>query len=326
MAGRPSPDDPGRARPSDRFDRFERLAAVGAVADRPTLGRPEEVLDHRAARTAVRARDARLEVDEPAGRARRPTAPGGAMPAARSAARPAGLMRSEVHGTSKVAVTSTGRPKAASRSAIDDLMSSSAGQPTNVGRISTRIGPLPGAGPTSTRWMIPRSTTESIGSSGSITSVSAARTAASSTRGARRAAGRRRRSPRTVPVPPRSGSRPRSPSRSRVGAPDRGEFAPQPAEVGTVVEPAPLGVTRRRRHRKVEVGEDRGDRGAPAASSSVIGASRMPDAMRSASPSIGVKTVAASGASTINAASKRSRGSPSLRARRSSQAPACIRW
>ena len=97
-------------------------------------------------------------------------------------------MRSEVHGTSNVAVTSTGRPKAPSRSAIEDLMSSSAGQPTNVGRISTRIGPLPLAGPTSTRWMIPRSTTESIGSSGSITSVSAARTAASSTAGS--AAGR----------------------------------------------------------------------------------------------------------------------------------------
>ena len=65
------------------------------------------------------------------------------MPAARSAARPAGLIRSDVHGTSKVAVTSTGRPKAASRSAIDALMSSSAGQPTKVGRISTRIGPSP---------------------------------------------------------------------------------------------------------------------------------------------------------------------------------------
>ena len=49
------PMTPGRARPSDRFDRFERLAAVGAVADGPALGRPEEVLDDRSARTAVRA-------------------------------------------------------------------------------------------------------------------------------------------------------------------------------------------------------------------------------------------------------------------------------
>ena len=105
-------------------------------------------------------------------------APGGAMPAASRAARPAGLIRSELHGTSNVAVTSTGRPKAPSRSAIDALMSSSAGHPTKVGRISTVIGPSFGAMPT--RWMIPRSTTDSIGSSGSITSVSAERTAASS--------------------------------------------------------------------------------------------------------------------------------------------------
>ena len=69
---------------------------------------------------------------------------GGAIPAARRAARPAGLIRSLVQGTSKVATTVTGRPNAASRSAIDALMSSSAGQPTKVGRISTRIEPSAG--------------------------------------------------------------------------------------------------------------------------------------------------------------------------------------
>ena len=69
-------------------------------------------------------------------------------------------------------------------------------------------------------------------------------------------------------------------------------------EVGAVVEPATLGSLGRWRHRKVEVGEDRGDRGAPAAPrarSSARPGCR--DAMRSASPSSGVKTVAASGAS-----------------------------
>ncbi len=115
--------------------------------------------------------------------------PGGAIPAARRAARPDSLMRSLVHGTSKVAVTVTGRPKVARRVAMDALISSSAGQPTNVGRISTLIEPSAGA--TSTRWMIPRSTTDSIGSSGSGTSARAARMAASRAAEAR---------PRTIPA------------------------------------------------------------------------------------------------------------------------------
>jgi hypothetical protein len=62
---------PGALAHQTGFDRFERLAAVGAVADAPTLRRPEEVLDHRSSRAAMRARDARFEVDETARRARR---------------------------------------------------------------------------------------------------------------------------------------------------------------------------------------------------------------------------------------------------------------
>ena len=54
-----------RPRPwSDRLDRFERLAAVGAVADGAALRRAEDVLEGRPARAAIRARNARLEVDQ----------------------------------------------------------------------------------------------------------------------------------------------------------------------------------------------------------------------------------------------------------------------
>ena len=179
---------PGRARPSDRLDRFERLAAVGAVADGPTLGRPEEVLDDRSARTAVRARDAWFEIDETAGRGRNRPLAG----------------RRDTRGQQR---STTGRADAL-RGPRDlergrDLDRAPEGtQPLGDRRLdelerraadegrqdldADRAAPV--AGPTSTRWMIPRSITESIGSSGSITSVSAARTAASSTAGS--AAGR----------------------------------------------------------------------------------------------------------------------------------------
>ena len=179
------------------------------------------------------------------------------MPAARSAARPAGLIRSDVHGTSKVAVDLDRAPEGARRSAIDALMSSSAGQPTNVGRISTRIGPPSGADVDA--WTIPRSTTRASGAPGPGPRR-VRRGRPPRRRGAR--GGPRRAADRRGPCArhARSGSRPRSPGRSRVGAADRGELAPQPAEVGAVVEPAALGVARRRRHRQVEVGEDRGDR------------------------------------------------------------------
>src|SRR4051812_14976580 len=49
---------------SDGFDRFERLAAVEAVADHSALRRPEDIVQPRVAGSAVWARDAGLEVDE----------------------------------------------------------------------------------------------------------------------------------------------------------------------------------------------------------------------------------------------------------------------
>src|SRR4051812_50096025 len=49
---------------SDGFDRFERLAAVEAVANRAALRRPEDIVQPRVAGSAVWARDAGLEVDE----------------------------------------------------------------------------------------------------------------------------------------------------------------------------------------------------------------------------------------------------------------------
>ena len=169
-------------------------------------------------------------------------------------------------------------------------MSSRAGQPTKVGRISTRIGPPSGA--IETRWTIPRSTTESIGSSGSITSVRAARTVGSS-RGegggwaivparARATAdldpglahqvapGSDRRTEVNSPHSQRKASpwssRPRSGSRAGGGI-----GRSRPAKTGSMA-------ARQR------------------VSSSVIGASRIPASRSAGSPGSGVKTVAASGA------------------------------
>src|SRR4051812_50012413 len=80
---------------SDGFDRFERLAAVEAVADRAALRRPEDIVQPRVAGSAVWARDAGLEVDEsrrgggrpprrgPPRPPRPPAGGGGALPPAR---------------------------------------------------------------------------------------------------------------------------------------------------------------------------------------------------------------------------------------------------
>ena len=55
---------------------------------------------------------------------------GGAKPDRRSRSRPSRLIRSEVHGTSKLILTSTDRPNDRRRSLTADRMSSIAGQPT----------------------------------------------------------------------------------------------------------------------------------------------------------------------------------------------------
>ncbi len=119
-------------------------------------------------------------------------ADGPAIPALARACLPSGVIRSVVHGIRNVGSTRTGTPNRREPVGDRGLDEPSAGQPTKVGRSSTEIAPP--ASSTDTAPTIPRSTTETIGSSGSMTSASAARTAAAST-------ARRRCRRRSTPAP-----------------------------------------------------------------------------------------------------------------------------
>ena len=97
----------------------------------------------------------------------------------------------------------------------------------------------------------------------------------------------------------RSGSRPRSPGRSRVRAADHRELAPQPAERLAVIEPAATRVAGGRRHRQPR-GARRSARW-PRASDARAPRSRRrgcPASTSAGSSGSGVKTVAASGPSS----------------------------
>ena len=162
---------PGGLR-SDRLELLERLAAAAAVADRAARGRAEDVLQLRVGRAAVRAAEA---VRSGAGRASAPrprAARRGEKPAARSFSRPSRVIRSVDHESSITTSTSGSAPSSSIRSAICSRMTSSAGQPRNVGVNSTCTR----SPSTRTSRMTPRSTSEITGISGSWTSASAAQT------------------------------------------------------------------------------------------------------------------------------------------------------
>ena len=110
----------------------------------------------------------------PAARQRRPASarPGGAKPLAARARRPCSVIRSAVHGTAKLRLTTTRSipepgPVTSGASSSDTVVRimSRAGQPMNVGRSSTSSRPPA----TVTRPTIPRSTIEIAGISGSTT-------------------------------------------------------------------------------------------------------------------------------------------------------------
>jgi len=91
-----------------------------------------------------------------------------------SFSRPAAEIRSVVQGGANVTSTSTRSARAERRSATVARMSSTAGQPTNVGRMSTWIR----SGPTSIAPTIPSSTMLTFGISGSATEARASMTCA----------------------------------------------------------------------------------------------------------------------------------------------------
>ena len=155
----------------DRLELLERLPAAVAVAQRAARRRAEEVLELRVRRAAVGAAEGpRLELDElrPAGS----RGAGGAKPAARSFSRPSGVMRSVDHESSEITATSGSPPSSRTFAAIWSRMTSSAGQPRNVGVNSTRTRPSS----TATSRTTPRSTSEITGISGSGISASASQT------------------------------------------------------------------------------------------------------------------------------------------------------
>ena len=164
-----------RRRSLDRLELLERLTAAVAVAQRAARRRAEEVLELRVRRAAVGAAErAGLELDElrPARFSRRRR-----REAARSFSRPSGVMRSVDHESSEITATSGSPPSSRTFAAIWSRMTSSAGQPRNVGVNSTRTRPSS----TATSRTTPRSTSEITGISGSGISASASQTCASVT-------------------------------------------------------------------------------------------------------------------------------------------------
>ena len=161
---------------SDRLELLERLPAARAVAKRPAGSRAEEVLELRVGRPAPRAaKRAALELEQRRrlGRARG----GGAKPAARSFSRPAALMRSVDHESSRTTSTSGSAPSPRIALSICARMTSSAGQPRNVGVKSTCTR----SPSIRTSRTTPRSTIEMTGISGSGISARASQTSASAT-------------------------------------------------------------------------------------------------------------------------------------------------
>ena len=144
-----------------------------AVADRPALGRPEQVLHDGPSRAAVRARDARLQVDEgrppsPVRARRRRRDPGGGQSGASRRADPIGGPGHLERGRD-LDRPAEGREPVGDRR-LDQLERRAADEGRQDLDPDRAV-----VGATSTRWTIPRSTTDSIGSSGSITSARAAR-------------------------------------------------------------------------------------------------------------------------------------------------------
>ena len=132
---------------------------------------------------------------------------GGAKPAARSFSRPSGVMRSVDHESSWITSTSGSAPSSATFAASSSRITSSAGQPRNVGVNATWTRPSS----TRTSRTTPRSTSDTTGISGSATSASASQTCASVTmpHPARSAAPSS--SPPTAPATRRRGCRARPP-------------------------------------------------------------------------------------------------------------------
>src|SRR5262245_52411434 len=113
------------------------------------------------------------------GRAAGPAGPGGAMPAAASRSRPAGLIMSVLQaGDSTVRTSTSVAPAAVAATATSARITSIAGQPEYVGEIVTVARP---AASTSTPRRMPSSSTVTTRISGSTTAATAVRIATGST-------------------------------------------------------------------------------------------------------------------------------------------------
>ena len=167
---RRSRPEPG-LRALDRLELLERLAAGVAVANAAARRRAEEVLELRVGRSAVRAAEAALQLDE-LQRSARSAASAERIPDARSFSRPCGVIRSVDHESSRTTSTRGSAPSSRTFAAIASRITSSAGQPRNVGVNSTRTS----SPSTCTDLTTPRSTSEMTGISGSGISASASHT------------------------------------------------------------------------------------------------------------------------------------------------------
>ena len=153
----------------DRLELLERLPAALAVAKRAARRRAEDVLELRLRRAAVRAAvHLRLQLHELGASSR-----AGGRTRRRAASRgPAAVILSVDHESSFTTSTSASAPSSPTFSSIARFITSSAGQPRNVGVNSTWTRPFW----TSTERMTPRSTSETTGISGSGISSNAAQT------------------------------------------------------------------------------------------------------------------------------------------------------
>ena len=126
----------------DRLELLERLPAARAVAQRPAGRRAEDVLEPRLGRAAVRAAvSVALQLHE-CRRGLLRAAPAVRTPTRAASRGPAGVMRSVDHESSRQTLISGSAPSARIRSAIASRITSSAGQPRNVGVKSTRTWPF----------------------------------------------------------------------------------------------------------------------------------------------------------------------------------------
>src|SRR6266536_2481509 len=153
---------------SDRFELLEGLPAGVAVEDRPAQRRPERILHAGLRGPTIRAGGRRPHPDGEQQRLVTPRGPG--------------RRRGEAAGA-ELAAALRGDPVAGPRLGegggdLDHRRVSVELLPTFVGCSST----LTRSSATSTRWTMPRSTTETMGISGSLTSARARRTARSVSR------------------------------------------------------------------------------------------------------------------------------------------------